>query len=92
MKPLVVKHDREERTRHMQFAILAQPAFVINEPEVAELIHKETQPRGGGADHLGERFLTALSSPFPIETSYEETPLRKMFANRRSTHFTRSWP
>ncbi len=50
---LVVEHDIEERAMHVQYAIPARPAFVINEPQRAELIHKETDARAGGADHLG---------------------------------------
>jgi hypothetical protein len=39
---LVMEHDIEEGAMHMQFAISARPSFVINEPELAELVHKET--------------------------------------------------
>lgn len=41
MRTLVVEHDREERTMHMQSAISAQPAFVLNEPQLAELVQKK---------------------------------------------------
>lgn len=43
---------------HMQYAIPTRPAFVIDEPEFTELVHKETDARAGGADHFGQRFLT----------------------------------
>jgi len=45
---------------HMQSAIPAQPTFVINEPQFAELIHKETDARTSRTDHLGQRFLIDL--------------------------------
>ena len=51
-KPLVVKNDIEERTMHMQSAIPAQPTFVINEPQLAEFIHEETDAGPRGANHV----------------------------------------
>lgn len=42
METLVVEHDIKERAMHMQDAIPARTAFVINEPQLAESIHKET--------------------------------------------------
>ena len=56
MEALVREYDIEERTMYMQFAILARPAFVINEPQLAIFIHEETKARAGGADHVGHRF------------------------------------
>ena len=37
-----------------------QAAIVVDEAQPSELIQKETHPGPGGADHLGERFLTDL--------------------------------
>jgi hypothetical protein len=62
---LVVENDIEKRTMHMQSAIPAQPAFVIDEPQLAELIHKETDARTDSADHLGPRFLPDLRNDGP---------------------------
>lgn len=42
----------------VQVAILARPACVINEPQLAELIHEETDAPAGGADRLRQHFLT----------------------------------
>ena len=53
-----MKYDIKEGAMHMQSAIPAQPTFVINKPQLAELIHEETDARAGSADHLGQRFLT----------------------------------
>ena len=33
------------------------PAVVVDEPELAKLVHEEAHPRAGRADHLGERLL-----------------------------------
>ncbi len=55
-----MEDDIEERTMHVQDAISARPAFVVNEPQLAELIHKETDARASRTDHLGQRFLTNL--------------------------------
>lgn len=55
-----MENDIEEGTIHMQPAIPAQPAFVINEPQFAELIHEETDARAGGPNHLRQGFLTDL--------------------------------
>ena len=41
-------------------AVHAQRAIVINETQLAELIHEETDAGARSADHLGERFLTEL--------------------------------
>jgi hypothetical protein len=60
LETLVVKHDIEEGAMRMQSAIPSQPAFVINKPQLAELIHKETDARASGTDHLSQRFLTDL--------------------------------
>jgi hypothetical protein len=56
---LVVENDIEKRTMHMQ------AAFVINEPQLAELIHKETDARTDSADHLGPRLLPDLRNDGP---------------------------
>ena len=45
---------------HMQSAIPAQPTFVINKPQLAELIEK-TDARAGGAAHLDQCFLTVFA-------------------------------
>ena len=37
-----------------------QAAIVVDEAQLSELIQEETHPGPGGADHLGERFLTDL--------------------------------
>ena len=58
---LVLEHDIEQGAMHVETAIPAQPTFVINEPQLAELIYKETDTRAGGADHFSQRFLTDLS-------------------------------
>ena len=58
LETLVVEHDIEEGAMHVETAIAAQPTFVINKPQLAKLIHKETDARAGRADHLGQRFLT----------------------------------
>ena len=60
LETLVMEHDIQKGAMHMETAIPAQSTFVINEPQLAELIHKETDARAGGADHLGQRFLTDL--------------------------------
>jgi hypothetical protein len=39
---LVVENNIEQRTMDMQFAISGRPAFIINEPQLAELVHEET--------------------------------------------------
>lgn len=41
-------------------AVHVQPAVVLNVAQLAELVEKETDAGAGGADHLGERFLTNL--------------------------------
>jgi hypothetical protein len=45
-EPLVVEHDIEESPMHAQSAIPAQPALVIDEPQLAKRIHEETDARG----------------------------------------------
>lgn len=45
---------------HVQDTVPARPTFIINKPQLAELIHEETDARTGGADHFGQRFLTDL--------------------------------
>ncbi len=37
-----------------------QPVVVVNEAQFAEPIHEETDAGARGADHFGERVLTAL--------------------------------
>ena len=49
-----MEDDIEEGAVHMQLAI------VIDEAQLPELIHKETDTGTRSADHLGERFLTDL--------------------------------
>ncbi len=47
---------------HMQSPIPTQPSFIIDEPELAKLIHKETDAGAGRPDHFGQRFLTDLGN------------------------------
>jgi hypothetical protein len=42
MEALVVEHDSEERTMHVQYAIPGRPAVIIDEPQFAEPVHEET--------------------------------------------------
>src|SRR5882762_7236997 len=51
---LVVQNDVEEGTVNMQAVV------VVNEAELPEFIHKETDSRPRCADHFGERFLADL--------------------------------
>ena len=73
---LVVEDDVEEG------AVYAQLAVVINETQFAELIHKMTDARAGGADHLGQCFLIDLRNgrlrlPLFPEIRYQEQRSRK---------------
>jgi hypothetical protein len=43
-----------------QRATDAHTAGVIDEAELAESVHEKTDPRPGGADHLGQGFLADL--------------------------------
>ncbi len=58
MGTLVVEEDIEKGAVHLQ--PLVQPAVVLNEALVAELIQKEIDAGARGADHLGQCFLTDL--------------------------------
>ena len=63
-----------------------QAAIVVDEAQPAELIQKETHPGPGGADHLGERFLTdsrnhRLRLPFLVKVGQQqEHPRQPLFA------------
>ena len=50
----IVQDDVQER------AVNLQAIVVVNEPQLAELVHEEADPRSGGADHLGQGLLTDL--------------------------------
>src|SRR5215217_9711880 len=52
-KRLVVKDDVEERAMNVHGTVV-----VIDEAQLAEPVHEETDPGTSGADHVGERFLT----------------------------------
>jgi len=52
----VVEDDVHERI------VDAQPAIVLNGPEFPEFVHEEVHPFSGGANHLGQRFLTDLGN------------------------------
>src|SRR4029077_16018155 len=52
--PLMGEDDVEQR------AVDLQPAVVLDEAQLAELVHEEADPRAGGADHLRQRFLADL--------------------------------
>ena len=52
-KNLVVEDDIEEGAVHH-----VQPAVILNETQFAELIQEKAHPGTGGADHVGQRFLT----------------------------------
>ena len=75
---------------HVQSAIPARPTFVINEPQPAERIHKETDARPGGADHLGQRSLTDLGNDHlrlalrPQMGQPQQRPRRLLLARNRS--------
>ena len=43
--------------------------IVIDKAELPELVHEMTDPRPGGADHLGQLFLIDLGECRPISTS-----------------------
>ena len=49
-----MEDDREEGT------VDVQPAVVVDDPKLAELIHEETDSGPRGADHLGQRLWNPL--------------------------------
>ena len=48
-------------------------AIVIDKPEFPELIHKMTDPRAGGADHLGQLFLIDFGKWSSVSTFLVKT-------------------
>ena len=54
--PSVVEDDIEQRTVH------AERAIVTDEAELSKFVHKETDPRPSGPDHLGKRLLADIGN------------------------------
>ena len=52
-----MKDDIEERAMNVHATVV-----VIDEAQLAEPVHEETDPGTSGADHVGERFLTDLGN------------------------------
>jgi hypothetical protein len=75
---------------YVQDAIPARPAFIINDPQLAERIYKETDARAGGADHFGQRFLTDLRNDrlrlalLPKVGQQQQRPRQPLLARNRS--------
>src|SRR5437762_3566494 len=57
---LVVEHDIKQRTVDLQSAF--RHTGVVNEAQLPESIHEEADPRTGGPNHLGQRFLADLGN------------------------------
>jgi len=83
---LVLEHNSEEGTMHVQGAIPTRPADVINEPQLAELIYKETDARPD-ADHLGQRFRLAL---LPKVGQQQQRPRQPLLAGIKHWNVCRS--
>ena len=80
MADLVVKDDREERALHPDVA-----AVVLDEAEIAELVHEEIDARPGRADNLRERFLRHLRDrqrliPLPVARQQQQDTGEPLFA------------
>ena len=71
---------------HVQGAIPTRPADVINEPQLAELIYKETDARPD-ADHLGQRFRLAL---LPKVGQQQQRPRQPLLAGIKHWNVCRS--
>lgn len=52
----IVEDDIEQGTVH------AQSSIVTNKAKFSELVHKETDPRPSGPDHLGKRLLADIGN------------------------------
>jgi hypothetical protein len=57
------------------------PPYVINDLQLAEVIHKETDVRAGGTDLVGHRFLTDLR-----KNRLWHTPLPKLVQQPQRPH------
>src|ERR1700752_4626856 len=78
---LIGQKHTHQRTMHFKVSV------VVNEPHLAELIHKVAHARTGWADHLRERLLTDLCenwlrSAFLSKIGQQQQQPRQPFLSR----------